>query len=114
MKRFRLLQCCNRHNKGHIWVCPWLRDNKTDIFDEWIVLFKQPLNIHAGVDYYVDISFKTRKIAITPIGSMVWVFFASSSIACIRRPNTDDYQNLTLRDAPYLPWVINGNFSAFN
>ena len=114
MKRFRLLQCCNRQHRARLWVCPWLRDNKTDMFDEWIVHVNRPVNAHAGVEYFVDISFKTKEVAITPAGSLEWVFFTRSTIDSIKRPEREDYERLGLVNAPYLPWIVNNDFSPIN
>ena len=111
MKRFRFLQLCNKNGKAHIWVCPWLRDNKTDPFDEWIIKLNQPAEITIGMDYFVDIFFNTWEVAITPVGSLQWVIFSHKVIESIARPTPEDYKALGLTKAPDLPWIFTSNFS---
>ena len=106
MDRFRLLQMCNKNEKGRMWVCPWLRVTDRDPFDEWIVELTVPLKVMGGVDYFVDINFERVDIAVTPVGSMQWVFFTKSLISDIRRPETEDYDNLVVHRAPRPPWMF--------
>ena len=111
MKRYRLLQVCNRNARAHLWVCPWLRDNKTDPFEEWIIRLSKPLKVMAGVDYFIDIEFKTKEIAVSPVGSLHWVFFQRSIVEDISAPTSEDYTNRVVSWAPDLPWLFNSNFS---
>lgn len=111
MKRYRLLQVCNRNSRARLWVCPWLRDNKTDPFDEYIVKLRYPAKTMAGVEYFVDIDHAKMEVAITPVGSMQWIWFTPAMVDTIKPPALEDYQNLDRFNAPDLPWLLNGNFS---
>ena len=109
MNRYRFLQLCNRNDKARIWVCPWLRDNKTDPFEEWIIRLNQPASITTGMDYFVDIFFDTYEVAVVPVGSLSWVFFTPKVIESITKPTLEDYQALRLTKAPDLPWIFTSN-----
>lgn len=111
MRRFRLLQVCNRNDRAHLWVCPWLRDEACDPFDEYIVKLKYPVKTMAGVEFFVDIKFETKEVAITPVGSMQWVWFTPAMVDTIEPPELQDYKNLERSQAPALPWVFNSDFS---
>ena len=110
MDRFRLLQICNRNAKAHCWVCPWAGDEPRDIFDEYIILFKQPLYLMAGTEFFVDIDFFKTQVAFAPVSNLQWTIFLPPTIDRISRPTKEDYDNYVCFEAPDLPWLFNSNF----
>lgn len=115
MKRFRLVQVCNRHKRAHLWVCPWLRDgwHVSQVFDEWLILLNQPMNLKDDTEYFVDIAFDEvegedrlrREIYITPAGTMSWYQIPKGFVVSIQPPSLEDISNHITFDAPVMPWV---------
>lgn len=115
MKRFRLLQVCNRLSRAHLWVCPWLRDGWEieAVFQEFVVKLNQPMTLKDGVEYFVDIDFVvmdgydqlTKSVFITPSGDFQWFKIPTNFIVAIVEPDQDDFGNIITYRSPRLPWV---------
>lgn len=115
MKRFRLVQVCNRLGRARLWVCPWLRDgwHPSQAFDEWIITLNTRIDLAEGIEYFVDIDYVIcsdaeylmRSVFITPAGTLSWAQIPPAFITSIKAPDADDLSNTETFGAPALPWV---------